>query len=68
MQEPGITGPYEVSGWYGVSAAVGTPAAIVERLSQGINRALELPDVRECMSAEVTVPIGASPRNSASWC
>jgi tripartite-type tricarboxylate transporter receptor subunit TctC len=61
VQESGLTGPYEVSGWYGISAAAGTPAALVERLNQDIHRVLKLPDVRERMLAEGTLPVGGTP-------
>jgi tripartite-type tricarboxylate transporter receptor subunit TctC len=50
-----------VSGWYGVSAAAGTPAPVVERLNQDIQRVLKLPDVRERMLAEGTLPTGGTP-------
>lgn len=61
VQESGLTGPYDVSGWYGISAAAGTPSAIVERLNQDVNRVLKLPDVRERMLAEGTLPVGGTP-------
>ena len=56
-----MLGPYEVNGWYGIAAAAGTPAAIVERLNQHINRVLKMPDVRERMAAEGTLPVGSTP-------
>jgi tripartite-type tricarboxylate transporter receptor subunit TctC len=61
VQESGLTGPFDVSGWYGVSAAAGTPAPVVERLNQDIQRVLKLPDVRERMLAEGTLPTGGTP-------
>ncbi len=61
VQESGVTGPYEVNGWYGVVAAAGTPVAIVERLNQEINRILKMPDVRERMTVEGTIPAGGTP-------
>jgi len=61
VQESGVTGRYEVNGWYGVVAAAGTPAAIVERLNQEINRILKMPDVRERMTVEGTMPAGGTP-------
>ena len=51
VQESGLTGPFDVSGWYGVSAAAGTPAPVVERLNQDIQRVLKLPDVQERYAA-----------------
>ncbi len=61
VQESGVTGPYEVNGWYGVVAAAGTPAAIVDRLNAEINRILKMPDVRERMTVEGTMPAGGTP-------
>jgi len=43
VQESGVTGPFEVTGWYGLSTAAGVPAPIIERLSADINRVLKLP-------------------------
>ncbi len=61
VQESGITGPYEVNGWYGIVATAGTPTAIIERLNQDINRILKMPDVRERMMVEGTMPAGGTP-------
>ena len=41
------------------------PPALVERLNQDINRVLKLPDVRERMAAEGTIPVGTSPAQFA---
>ncbi len=43
--------PYEMTGWYGVFAPAGTPAAIVNKLHAEINRVLQAPDVRERLAA-----------------
>ena len=61
VQESGVTGPFEVNGWYGLSTAAGTPGPIIERLSAAINRVLKLPDVRNRMQADGTLPIGSTP-------
>jgi tripartite-type tricarboxylate transporter receptor subunit TctC len=61
VQESGLTGPFEVYGWYGLSTPAGTPAPIVDRLSADINRVLKLPDVRERMQRDGTLPIGTTP-------
>jgi tripartite-type tricarboxylate transporter receptor subunit TctC len=59
--ESGVTGPFEVNGWYGIGAPAGTPAPIVERLNQEIHRVLRLPEVGERMAAEGTLPVGGTP-------
>ena len=61
VQESGITGPYEVNGWYGIVATAGTPPATIERLNQDINRILKMPEVRERMTVEGTMPTGGTP-------
>jgi tripartite-type tricarboxylate transporter receptor subunit TctC len=61
VQESGITGPFEVSGWYGISVPAGTPPAVIERLNADIVRALKLPDVRERMQADGTMVVGSTP-------
>lgn len=61
MQESGITGLYEVSGWYGISAPQNTPSAITERMSRDIARVLQLNDVRERMQNEAFVPTSSTP-------
>ena len=66
VQESGVTGPYEVNGWYGVVGPAGMPPALVERLNQDIQRVLNLPDVRERMSAEGASPAGGTPQQFAT--
>ena len=66
VQESGVTGPYEVNGWYGVAGPAGMPPALVERLNQDIQRVLNLPDVRERMSAEGASPAGGTPQQFAT--
>ncbi len=65
VQESGVTGPFEVNGWYGIGAPPATPASVVERLNQDINRVLKLPDVRERMAAEGTLAVGSTPAQFA---
>lgn len=61
VRESGLTGPFEVNGWYGIGAPAGTSAATVERLNQDINRILKMPDVGERMTVEGTLPVGGTP-------
>jgi tripartite-type tricarboxylate transporter receptor subunit TctC len=42
--------------WFSLSGPAGLPAEIVERLNAEVNRALELPEVRERMKPEGIVP------------
>jgi len=47
--------------WNGVHVAAGTPASIVARLNAEFAKALDLPDVRQRMSALGLDPRGGSP-------
>ena len=49
--ESGVPG-YEVVAWYGMFAPRGTPRAVILRVNAEIARILNLPDVRERLSAE----------------
>jgi tripartite-type tricarboxylate transporter receptor subunit TctC len=51
IAESGVAG-FETSTWYGVLAPAGTPRAIVDKLNAEIVRILQLPDVRDRLSAE----------------
>jgi tripartite-type tricarboxylate transporter receptor subunit TctC len=51
IAESGVAG-FETSTWYGVLAPAGTPRAIVDKLNAEIVRILQLPEVRERLSAE----------------
>jgi tripartite-type tricarboxylate transporter receptor subunit TctC len=61
VQESGITGPFEVNGWYGLSTAAGVPGPVIERLNAEVVRIMRLPDVRERMQSEGTTPAAGTP-------
>lgn len=61
IQESGITGPFEVSGWYGIAAPLNTPAGIVDKINRDIARVLKLNDVRDRMLAEAFLPTSGTP-------
>jgi tripartite-type tricarboxylate transporter receptor subunit TctC len=52
---------YVYDSWFGVMAPAGTPRAIVNKVSQDIARALQLPDVHERMTRQGVVIITQSP-------
>ncbi len=61
VSEAGIPN-YEAVAWFSFFAPGGTPRAIVARLNSEIGRILDMPDVREKLSAEGTVQImGGAP-------
>ena len=53
--------------WVGFFAPAGTPAEIVQKLNDAINRVLKMPDVRERMDALTLEPVGGSPREFAEY-
>lgn len=65
VAESGVTGPFEVNGWYGIGGPAGMSAPLVERLNQDINRVLKLADVRERMLSEGATPVGSTPARFA---
>lgn len=60
IQEAGVPG-YEVAGWYGIIGPAGMPQAVVARLNREINAILNVPEMREQLSAQ-----GADPRTGTA--
>ena len=52
---------YDMSVWYGVSAAAGTPKDIIARLNAELNRALAAPDFRSRIEVDANEGIGGTP-------
>lgn len=64
LAESGYAG-LEVLSWYGILAPAGTPPDIVRKLNSEINRVLQMPDVRERLTALGTEPTGGTPEQFA---
>lgn len=60
VSESGLPG-YDVSSWYGMYSAAGTPGAIVTKLNAEIAAALKAPDVLERLSSLGAQPAPTSP-------
>jgi len=60
MKEAGVEG-VEVVVWYGVLAPAGTPREIVQKLSEGVQRATRDADVRKRMVEQGAEPVGSTP-------
>jgi len=58
---------FEATNWYGIFAPAGTPEAIVNRISQEMARAIQLPDVREFMAREGADAVGSTPQEFARF-
>jgi tripartite-type tricarboxylate transporter receptor subunit TctC len=61
--EAGLPG-FVASGWFGLAAPRGTPAAIVEKLNSVIVRAFSRADVRSKLLAAGWLPVASSPAES----
>ncbi len=66
MDEQGLKG-FETGAWYGVSVASGTPTDIVQKLNDGIARALRDPDVAKRFTAEGAVIVADTPEQFATF-
>lgn len=66
IAESGFPG-YEAIAWNGFVAPAGTPKEIIARLSTEIATVLKMPDVKERISADGSVPMASSPEEFASF-
>lgn len=58
--EEGLAG-FSYSNWVGVAAPGATPAAIVNKLSEGFARVVKMPDVAGPMEEQAVVMVGSTP-------
>jgi tripartite-type tricarboxylate transporter receptor subunit TctC len=65
MIEAGIA-DFDVVLWASLFAPAGTPRPVVERIHQGVVRAMQSPDVRERMLALGITPVGNTPEELAA--
>lgn len=66
VAESGLAG-FELPSWYGVWGPAGMPAAIAERISAEVKRALGDPAVKEKLATIAFESIGGSPGELAAW-
>ena len=66
IAESGLPG-FDVSTWFGVMAPAATPRPIVNRLHDGIVRALAQPDVEERLAAMGAEPVGDTPEQFGAF-
>jgi tripartite-type tricarboxylate transporter receptor subunit TctC len=60
VAEAGVPG-YEATIWLGVMAPKGTPAEIVKLLNSEINKAIDLPEVKEAWAKQGAIPMHMTP-------
>jgi tripartite-type tricarboxylate transporter receptor subunit TctC len=58
---------FEVSNWFGVVAPKGTPAPVVAKLNDAVNRALKEPDIADLITSQGNVVGGGSPEAFAGF-
>lgn len=59
VAESGVAG-YDMINWYGAVVPTGTPAVAIKLLNADINKALQMPDVRQRLAALGADPLGGS--------
>ncbi|MBI1965531.1 MAG: tripartite tricarboxylate transporter substrate binding protein [Betaproteobacteria bacterium] len=64
VAESGVPG-YETTTWHGWLAPAGTPAAIVNRMSAELAKAVKAPDVQGHLAGDGGEPIGSNPEQFA---
>jgi tripartite-type tricarboxylate transporter receptor subunit TctC len=65
VAEAGYKG-FEVTTWFGILVPKGTPDAMINKLTTEITKVLQLPDMKERMSATGGVPVKAGPKEFAA--
>jgi tripartite-type tricarboxylate transporter receptor subunit TctC len=59
VAESGVAG-YDMINWYGAVVPTGTPAVAIKRLNADINKALQMPDVRQRLATLGADPLGGT--------
>lgn len=65
LAEAGVPG-YVVTQWHGMLAPRGTPRAVIDRLHQGIAKAVRQPQVASRLALDGTEPIASTPKEFAA--
>ncbi len=58
---------YDMSVWYGVSAAAGTPREVIAKLNAELNRVLQAPDFRSRIEVDANEGIGGTPEQFGDY-
>ncbi len=66
FEEAGFTG-FDGVQWYGIAGPANMPPAIVKRLNEEINKAIESPELRERLSGEALEPMPMSPEQFGQY-
>lgn len=66
MAEVGIA-DFEITAWFGFMAPAGTPKPIIDKVSKDIARIIAMPEVRDRILAQASVPIANTPEEYAAF-
>lgn len=66
VAELGVSG-FTATPWFGIAAAAGTPAAVVQRLSTAIHEVMNMPAVRARFGVMGVVPVFDTPAEFANY-
>ena len=66
VAESGVPG-YEASAWFGIVAPAATPRDAVARLNTEVNRAINLPDMKERFAQQGATPAPGTPEDFSAW-
>jgi tripartite-type tricarboxylate transporter receptor subunit TctC len=66
IAESGVPG-YEASAWFGIVAPAAMPREAVARLNAEVNRAINLPDMKERFALQGATPAPGTPEDFGAW-
>lgn len=66
IAEAGMPG-FDVRAWWGIVAPARTPQTVIARLNRDVNRALDLPDIRERYASQGADPVVMSPAEFGAY-
>ena len=66
MAEVGIA-DFEITAWFGFMAPANTPKPIIDKISKDVARIIAMPEVRDRILAQASVPISNTPEEYAAF-
>jgi tripartite-type tricarboxylate transporter receptor subunit TctC len=58
---------FDATSWNGVFVPAGTPRAIIDKIHDGVVRALQTPEARERLTNDGAEPVGSTPEQFAAF-
>lgn len=66
MAEAGVP-DFEITAWFGLMAPAGTPKPIIQKISADVAKIIAMPEVRERILAQASVPMSTTPEEYAAF-